>query len=755
MADNRQSKRTPVTLKIKFKSATLEQFIERYAVDVSHGGIFIRTKDPLPVGTTMRFEFQLKDATPLIKGAGTVVWTREHDPSRTGVAPGMGVRFDRLADGSREVLDQILARKANKTSSTGFTDQPTRVAPSPLVAGLAQQSGSGRSSSADFSNDRQGAGGGAMRFQSDVDEFPDEAFEEATKVRSMEDLAALTASEDVGADLTAMMRAADEAEAAKLPPAMRPDSEGPTRIVSNPLLHDIDPALVTASGLLDPNAEDPALSDRAATVPFGGKSLADIPKPKIASRSDEVPSSNILFGRGVPASKPEPPAANEPLPEESFAGILESTEDPDEPEALPPEPVTKKEPSEPLQLPDVPELGTVSSLPPALEALVAAGPAEEPPAAEPEVSLPPASAPPEPEASLPPASAPPEEPRKPARPPATVPPPVDELAERRARQAGDGKTEAKDETPKAATASDVPKKAPTVSRSESADSNRGLKLIALALVGILLALGAFLFLTRDTGNKKAPEAKAVDAGPPPVDAAPVKVPDAAPAVAIDASPPDAAVATPPPDAVMVDVRIDTFPRGVTAELVGTDQQGKTPATFKIAEGMDYQVRLSLDGYQTQELPLTSANPPKRLKMVQVPMLLRLQSEPPGGYVYIDGRRAKGATPTDFVLPASFRSKKKLKISMRLGGHEKLNMVIDNTGYQQDGDTMVLVVSGTFVPKTAGGAQRPKPKATGDGDKPAGGDGDAKPAGDGDEKPAGGSGEATEPSGPTPNWVNPS
>ena len=71
--NTRQSKRTPVTLKIKFKSETLAQFIERYAVDVSQGGIFIRTKEPLPAGTPMRFEFQLKDASPLIAGEGTVV----------------------------------------------------------------------------------------------------------------------------------------------------------------------------------------------------------------------------------------------------------------------------------------------------------------------------------------------------------------------------------------------------------------------------------------------------------------------------------------------------------------------------------------------------------------------------------------------------------------------------------------------------------------------------------------------------------
>ncbi|HEY2749076.1 MAG TPA: TIGR02266 family protein, partial [Polyangia bacterium] len=106
--------RTPITLKIKFKSSTLDQFIERYSVDVSRGGIFIRTKDPLPVGTQLRFEFQLQDAQSLIAGDGTVVWIREHDPARQGVAPGMGVRFDKLAAESQKVLDRILSEKQKR-----------------------------------------------------------------------------------------------------------------------------------------------------------------------------------------------------------------------------------------------------------------------------------------------------------------------------------------------------------------------------------------------------------------------------------------------------------------------------------------------------------------------------------------------------------------------------------------------------------------------------------------------------------------
>ncbi|HEY0484090.1 MAG TPA: TIGR02266 family protein [Kofleriaceae bacterium] len=205
MADpnTRQGKRTPVTLKIKFKSETLEQFIERYAVDVSQGGIFIRTKEPLAVGTQMKFEFQLRDASPLIAGEGTVVWTRENDPSRPAIAPGMGVRFDRLADGSQGILERILTEKAKQAPQRPaadtakppmFTDTPTRVAPAPMQEALLGKGDSGRIRRGDDGHsDSHTPLPKPMPFHSDADEFPDEAFEEATKVRALDELIAQTA----------------------------------------------------------------------------------------------------------------------------------------------------------------------------------------------------------------------------------------------------------------------------------------------------------------------------------------------------------------------------------------------------------------------------------------------------------------------------------------------------------------------------------------------------------------------------------
>ena len=82
------------------------------------------------------------------------MWTRENDPSRPAIAPGMGVRFDRLAEGSQQVLEKILAEKAKQapqrahteqTKPPMFTDTPTRVAPAPVQeALLGNQSGRAR-----------------------------------------------------------------------------------------------------------------------------------------------------------------------------------------------------------------------------------------------------------------------------------------------------------------------------------------------------------------------------------------------------------------------------------------------------------------------------------------------------------------------------------------------------------------------------------------------------------------------------------
>ncbi len=101
-------------VRIRFKSGSLDDFVARYGSDVSPGGIFIRTREPLAVGTNVRFDLSLSDASPLLVGAGTVVWVREADPTRAGHVPGMGVRFDKLTATSQKTLAALLAAKSKR-----------------------------------------------------------------------------------------------------------------------------------------------------------------------------------------------------------------------------------------------------------------------------------------------------------------------------------------------------------------------------------------------------------------------------------------------------------------------------------------------------------------------------------------------------------------------------------------------------------------------------------------------------------------
>jgi len=298
--NTRQGKRTPVTLKIKFKSETLEQFIERYAVDVSSGGIFIRTKEPLAVGTQMKFEFQLRDASPLIAGEGTVVWTRENDPSRPAIAPGMGVRFDRLADGSQGILERILSEKAKQApqrpaSETAkpplFTDTPTRVAPAPMQEALLGKDNGRRRIDDSLHNDSHTPLPKPMPFHSDADEFPDEAFEEATKVRALDELIAQTAGNAPTPDEITQRRGNGRGDATG--PEPKPERRRPSA--------DSDSGAGTLPGRIERAEHRPTVLPPAEIV-----DVPDLPNPPELAR----PQPRLLDTSPSPRIESMPP----PLP---------------------------------------------------------------------------------------------------------------------------------------------------------------------------------------------------------------------------------------------------------------------------------------------------------------------------------------------------------------------------------------------------------------------------------------------------------
>jgi uncharacterized protein (TIGR02266 family) len=92
-----------VTINKEFDS--FDQFIQEYVTNISRSGVFIKTKQPLPVGTTVNLRFSvIMDDVESIEGEGEVVRV-ETDP------PGMGVVFRNLSSYSQKLIEKLLTSK--------------------------------------------------------------------------------------------------------------------------------------------------------------------------------------------------------------------------------------------------------------------------------------------------------------------------------------------------------------------------------------------------------------------------------------------------------------------------------------------------------------------------------------------------------------------------------------------------------------------------------------------------------------------
>ncbi len=92
-------------LPVNEEFATIEVYLSEYVTNVSRTGAFIRSKDPLPVGTRVNLKFAiLGDEVEIIEGVGEVV--RVQKPDEPG-GQGMGVIFRRLSEPSIKLLDRL------------------------------------------------------------------------------------------------------------------------------------------------------------------------------------------------------------------------------------------------------------------------------------------------------------------------------------------------------------------------------------------------------------------------------------------------------------------------------------------------------------------------------------------------------------------------------------------------------------------------------------------------------------------------
>jgi uncharacterized protein (TIGR02266 family) len=84
-------------------------FLSDWATNISHGGLFINTRSPLPVGTEVKVLLQIPGAAFACELAGRVTRVTEYD-NKANMVPGMGVEFTDVDDPRRKELEAFVAR---------------------------------------------------------------------------------------------------------------------------------------------------------------------------------------------------------------------------------------------------------------------------------------------------------------------------------------------------------------------------------------------------------------------------------------------------------------------------------------------------------------------------------------------------------------------------------------------------------------------------------------------------------------------
>lgn len=98
--EKRQHERLPINQEFK----CIEEYIAEYVSSISPGGVFIRSKNPLPMGTRVTLKFSvIVDDVETVEGEGEVVRV-ETDPDEMG----MGVAFTRLSAESKDLIDRLM-----------------------------------------------------------------------------------------------------------------------------------------------------------------------------------------------------------------------------------------------------------------------------------------------------------------------------------------------------------------------------------------------------------------------------------------------------------------------------------------------------------------------------------------------------------------------------------------------------------------------------------------------------------------------
>ncbi|GEM_PF-490748 len=120
--DRRRFFRIGTNLRIKFR--TMEEFRTEYTRNISREGIFVDTKDPLPLTEYMDVTLELPPPRPSMTLMAQVVHVITSDEAeQLGVEPGMGLHFVNLTSTRKKILESYIHEEIKRSPATLAPDR--------------------------------------------------------------------------------------------------------------------------------------------------------------------------------------------------------------------------------------------------------------------------------------------------------------------------------------------------------------------------------------------------------------------------------------------------------------------------------------------------------------------------------------------------------------------------------------------------------------------------------------------------------
>ena len=103
--------RIPFHDQVELSFADFGTFKAEYAENISLGGMFLATEQPVSVNSTISFRLTIRDIEKQISGKALVVWSKEvMEPESDKILCGIGLKFIELDGQSSEFIREFVEK---------------------------------------------------------------------------------------------------------------------------------------------------------------------------------------------------------------------------------------------------------------------------------------------------------------------------------------------------------------------------------------------------------------------------------------------------------------------------------------------------------------------------------------------------------------------------------------------------------------------------------------------------------------------